>query len=786
MEKKTSKSLQTLLCVIFSFVTIAGMIRIVVHYGTNNTASKLIIILFAVSDIILCVATKMKRVNDCVHGRIYTLVMQICVLTISLCTKEYFFIAIGLLLNAAIICIYEEIALGHFLVFVTLAEYVMYIIVLKLFMKADVSSIVRSVFIGCEVLIAEIMCSVVLKKVNLYRKIIKENSRSSQDMLKVVEMKRVEARNAAAAKSNFLSNMSHEIRTPINAILGMDEMILRESNESNIIEYAGRIESAGNTLLSLVNDILDFSKIESGRMEISCDNYELEGLLDDIYNIISIRTEEKGLNLSFEINESIPRVMYGDALRIKQVIINVLNNAVKYTEKGSIKLKLDWIPVISGVVELIIAVSDTGIGIKKEDQVRLFNSFERVDSEHTKNIEGTGLGMSITRSLLNMMGGDINVESSYGNGSVFTIELEQKAVDHNGIGKFIPQNNTGIKGYKESFTAPEASILVVDDNEMNLMVVKGLLKKTQINIDTALSGMQCIDMVRNKKYDVIFMDHMMPNMDGIETFEKLKIMYDNLSAHAPVVALTANAITGSREMYLEKGFTDYLSKPIKGVQLEAMLMKLLPENKYNITRIERELKPVAAANDGVINKIHGMSYAGDDEALYIETLTTFYKSSPEIMRLLKKYLTESDMKNYTIEVHALKSNARYIGADTLADIAYEHEQSGSVFNDTEIRTGWNTLVEEWEKVQKKIVTEYNITDNEKPVKSTGRILGAAEYDSGIEAVRQALNDFDADKAESILSEMLACELDKTQRSIVTRALEEISKFRYIAAIEILK
>lgn len=380
-------------------------------------------------------------------------------------------------------------------------------------------------------------------------------------------------------KSNFLANMSHEIRTPLNAILGMNEMINRESDDNDIRQYSENIKNAGATLLDIINDILDFSKIESGKMEIIEANYDLGNMLVNLYNIISVRTLSKDLRFSVELDDTIPATYCGDDNRIQQVLINILNNAVKYTKEGSITFKITADSSLTAdneegnLTTLCISVTDTGIGIHEEDIGKLFETFERIDIKNNRTIEGTGLGLSITNNLVKLMHGTIQVESTYTVGSTFTVRIPQKIISDTPIGSFeklINKNKPAISSATYDYVAPKAKILVVDDVKINIQVVKGLLKKHKINVSEALSGKECLEICKNEKFDLILLDHMMPEMDGIETMKILKRDYPDI---CPIVVLTANAISGMKEMYLNEGFDDYLSKPTKPAELNEIILK---------------------------------------------------------------------------------------------------------------------------------------------------------------------------------------------------------------------
>lgn len=392
------------------------------------------------------------------------------------------------------------------------------------------------------------------------------------------------AEQANRSKSDFLANMSHEIRTPLNAIMGLNEMVVRESDSKDIKEYAINIRNASQTLLSLINDILDFSKIEAGKIEIVYNDYNVATFLNDVVNMARIKAEQKELEFIVEVDETIPSVLFGDEVRNRQVIVNILNNAIKYTKEGTVKLKVSG-QKNENDFAMKLEVEDTGIGIKEEDIDKLFNVFQRLEIEKNRNIEGTGLGLAITHNLVEQMNGKIEVYSEYGKGSIFTIYLNQRIIDENAIGDFTTNNfdEEEINGSYKKFIAPKASILVVDDNKMNLMVVKELLKETQISIISCMSGEKCLEIVKKKHFDLILLDHMMPGMDGMETLKRFN-EEEHMCKNVPVIVLTANAIVGAKEEYLEAGFADYLSKPIDVTLLENILIRYIDESKIISTK----------------------------------------------------------------------------------------------------------------------------------------------------------------------------------------------------------
>lgn len=541
---------------------------------------------------------------------------------------------------------------------------------------------------------------------------------------------RVNALNSNRAKSVFLANMSHEIRTPINGILGMNSMILKSTNDDTLREYALNVQSAGHTLLSIVNDILDISKIESGKMQIVESEYELFSVLNDCYNMVASKAEEKALEFKMVVDQNLPSTLIGDEVRIRQVIGNLLSNAVKYTKRGSVTFEMALELAKTGAVisegsrvMLKIKVSDTGLGIRTEDMEKLFQQFLRFDEKKNRTIEGTGLGLNLTRSLVEMMDGDIYVQSEYGRGSTFTVEIPQQVKNAEALGNFAERYRQAIskkEQIREKVYAPKAKILVVDDVRMNLKVVEGLLKETAIQIDSVMSGRAALEHVREKQYDIVFLDHMMPEMDGIETLHRMRAMDDNMSKGKPVIMLSANAVIGAKEGYLKEGFNDYVSKPINEIELFKILKKYLPQELLEDPNAGTESKeaaeetaaPVAdETDDTVLGKLSrvdgldvktGLNYCMNSEEFFLEMLNE-YRSADRGAELDGFFLAK-DWKSYHIAVHALKGNSRTIGATELSKLAEKLEKS-CVAGDTAFVEGhhkemllmYKTLVERLEK-----------------------------------------------------------------------------------------
>ena len=532
---------------------------------------------------------------------------------------------------------------------------------------------------------------------------------------------------ANKAKSDFLAEMSHEIRTPINAVLGMNEMIQRESawaqedippeekEESfrKISTYADDLEDAGNNLLSIINDILDFSKIEAGKLELVENNYELSILISDVSNMISFRVREKGLEYHLDVDERIPELLYGDKVRVRQIITNLLTNAFKYTNQGSIRLIIraeeqSFRP--GGIVTLVITVQDTGIGIHKEDIPKLFTKFQRVDLERNSTIEGTGMGLAITNRLLEMMGGSISVESEYGKGSSFTVRVPQRIVSCEPLGNVRSADPAGGRTghtHKGIFKAPEARILVVDDTRMNLAVTVGLLQRTGIQIDTALSGQDALELLAAKPFDLVLMDQRMPGMDGVETLHRLRETKGSLNAETPVICMTADAIIGAKERYTAAGFTDYIPKPVTGEVLERTIVRHLPAGKVTMLRNSDGQEEAAETRalaerfaplrEGGIDPETGLNYCQRDEALYVSLLQEYVRSSEDYMQSMQTGLEAQDWKTFGIAAHTVKSTSRMIGAEELAGIAAGLEKAANEEDAAFIREGYPGLAESYRK-----------------------------------------------------------------------------------------
>lgn len=640
----------------------------------------------------------------------------------------------------------------------------------------------------------------------------KEKGSSLSKVQEQLQQKNVEleaamnaAEKAEGARDIFLANMSHELRTPINTILGLNELILRESQEEAIKEYARDIRQAGNVLLTLVSDILDFSKLEADKLDLSEGIYDVSSLLNDLINSVSVQLRRKRLDLKLEIAQDIPYKLQGDEIHIRQIISNLLSNAVKFTEKGRVTLYFNWKKISEEEIELDVIVKDTGIGIKEEDIPKLFRAFQRMDSTVRSKDDRTGLGLAITKRLVEMMGGELTVQSVYGKGTAFSFQIRQKVVDFAPLGDFekhYRESLRSIEDYHEKFIAPMGRVLIVDDNAMNLAVAQGLLKGTRLQVDVAASGEECLELIKRKTYHVICMDHMMPVMDGVQTLHAIRALEGNPSRDIPVIALTANAVAGARELYLKEGFQDYLTKPIDADKFENMLIEYLPDNVVYMTHnmnINDAYEEEEAGNELSIresqlylmgfNLRNGLKYMGGDKALYGKVLHDFHSILQEKEEALKDFLKKGDMPGYMIIVHSLKGNARNVGADDLADEAFELEKmakAGQVEDVTvrspilfslmsNMRNSLKVYLDNEEKLA--------VKQEEEEVQEIENIT-EDDWEKALRELADRLDDFDGDTALVRIRELKRFDRPESDKKMLRLCEKAVKDFAYDIALEV--
>lgn len=600
---------------------------------------------------------------------------------------------------------------------------------------------------------------------------------------------REEAMEANQAKSIFLANMSHEIRTPINVMLGMNEMILRESASKEIVQYAESVEKAGRYLLSLINNILDITRIESGKLDITEEKFELRQLIQEIWMIGTKQAEAKKIDFVIEAEEELPKYLTGDVLHTKQVILNLISNAVKYTEEGRVTLEIN----ASGD-QIIFSVKDTGIGIRKEDMDTLFDMFTRVDMKRHRNIEGSGLGLTIAKELCEQMGGQIYAESIYGKGSRFTVCLPLKSTGEEKIGKWNFEESKKVSEDRKRFFAPKAKVLIVDDSQQNLQVLASLLQRTSMQLDKASSGLECIEKVRSKKYNLIFLDYMMPEMDGMETFHKLR--EEENGQEVPIIAITADVSTGIRQKFLSEGFADYLSKPVMWDRLEEILLQLIPANLISREKDAREewqigekqiLELKQKMKQWDIELSEGLRLLSGSISQYrrlAELFVEYYVPNKEqlIQSFERLQQTQNEIKNMTGLLHTLKSNARAIGAIELYELSFTMEKKGKLQDVNYINKAIPLLFFEWDRVVQGIcffikytepfLLKNSAKDNPKQVEKDCFNEGfEKKYKEAKNELLCAIGRYQGKYAEEQIEILLSLEKDADQR----KQLEKIQK-----------
>lgn len=596
-----------------------------------------------------------------------------------------------------------------------------------------------------------------------------------------------QAERANEAKTVFLANMSHEIRTPVNAIMGSTEMILRERDKSEKIEeLAYSIKNASLILISIITEILDFSKIEAGKMSAAENEYEPGILIKDITDSVRDKLKEKNIDLYVNVNETLPKVLRGDEVHVRQVFTNVLNNAVKYTQKGSITVNVDWNQQ-SGMALLRASIADTGVGISEEALPTIFDSFQRADMIKNRTIEGTGLGLAITKRLVESMGGSINVKSTYGEGSVFSFTLFQNVVDYTHTGKLseivIPTKGDDTN---ESFIAPMAKVLAVDDNATNIKVIQGILAMYQIKVDTAMSGKECLEKVAKNHYHLILMDQMMPIMDGIETAEQIRRLPQKDKKNVPIVALTANAIRGTREMFLEKGFQDYLSKPMNINLLENILIKYLPDEFIHfVDKEDPNLKVSKNITIAGVDTQAGIKNYNNSVSRYVQVLKYIYDDGEAQIERMERMIKNEEFEQYTFETHALKGLALGVGANALAEKSKDLEMAVRAGEYEKVKKEAPSLIEEYRMILaniKFVLVDNGIDLGKEEIEVTKGSISSEEEKKALLSLKESLEMLDMTESDKKISELLSVQSTDEKREKYKKIRAAVKEFDYDEAI----
>lgn len=610
----------------------------------------------------------------------------------------------------------------------------------------------------------------------------------------IEEIKRVreQAEQANIAKSAFLANMSHEIRTPMNAIVGFSDIIMEESRGRKVYEYACDIKSSSRNLLALINDILDLSKVESGKMELLLSQYHVKTLVNEVLNMMDMVASRHGLRLLSEFDMSVPCRYLGDEGRIKQILINILNNALKFTKEGYVKIFVAGEPKEEDVEWLSFRIEDTGCGIREQDLAAIFENFRQVDSMRNRSVEGTGLGLSITKRLVELMQGTIEVESVYGEGTAFTVKIPQKIMDKRSLSE-VPEEDVRIEERLEPFLARDCKALVTDDNLINRKVVRTFLQSYGMEIDEADSGMAAIELVRGKRYDIIFMDHMMPVMDGIETVRVIRSECGENGSLPKIIALTANAMDGVRETFLNNGFEDFITKPLDRRRLHEALQRWIPENRRTPSKTwfhdgtanaSRQMEFKDIFIEGIDTDELAGIYSGSVKD-YQELLDLYCLDGKRKLALLRELLEKRDYKTYGIEVHGLKSASANVGAMKLSKMAREHESAVARGDATFVDSHARQLLAEYEE-QIRFIREYLEQGRNKENEGSEREIENAKLLQGIKEALGFLENFRSKQCARKLDDILQYRLRESTKVKLTEIKEQLRLYEDDAAEQLLR
>ena len=906
MQDKRNRSIAKF--ILFIYVLVMSYILL---FQQKVHVSIVLLIFILLSVAILIFLTYHPKVSSKTQGMVLSIFLTVFMTIYSYMADTGYFLQIGMLMVACLVSLYQSIAVSRFLLIYSTIVYLIYLSATGFQMDEEFLLQVLALFMGQIILLMLIRWNKTTERMS------RQKEQSNDDLLRVVEIKKRDAEAASKAKADFLANMSHEIRTPMNAICGMSELLMQTSLTPLGTEYVNTIKSASDNLLNIINDILDFSKIEAGKMELVEQEYNIVSQMNDIQNVVTTRIGEKNIAFVVEVNPEIPVLLYGDDVRVQQVLLNLLTNSVKFTQHGRIMLSFDYKPLGSDQIMLQIKVSDTGMGIKDEDKSKLFTAFTQLDMERNKNIEGTGLGLAITSQLVKKMNGTISLESEYGKGTTFIVEIEQGVRDFTPCAQALTereqkrvliyeeneyykegllhlfeslgiqadtvnavseieaalQNRRGefvlfdyrtamnaIPNLAEKYTdvswiamagindiiqetdevkvqyihkpislysaipllqgedisatrarrsviskfyAPDARVLVIDDNMANLRVAEGLLGQYKVQVVTATGGEETLNILEHdKEYDILFVDHMMPGMDGVELVHRIRETDDDFMKNVPIVALTANAIKGVQDMFFSNGFDDFLSKPIEIKRLGQVMRKWIPIQKQlkkeevdaaeqnpeqNTEKISDE-----AVNEARFSQLFGqvenldieeaLDRCGNDVSILHEVIKIYVSSSKDTLERIKSAYAEQRYRDYATEVHGIKSSSKSIGANILSEAAYKLEVAAKDENGQFVEENHETFMSDYQKLLQAL--RDTLQQFEPPKKQiTKQPIEDGVLQEKLSGIRAAIGEWEAKDAETILEELKGYELGEELETVLSEVAEHLEMFDFDLALE---
>lgn len=900
MQDKRKKSIAKFILAIYIIVM---SYIIVMQKQIHVSIILLLFILFSIA--VLIFLTYHPKVSTKTQGMVLSIFLTVFMTIYSYMADTGYFLQIGMLMVACLVSLYQSIAVSRFLLIYSTIVYMIYLTATSFRMDEEFMLQVIALFMG------QIILLMLIKWNKTTERMTRQKEQSNEDLLRVVEIKKKDAEAASKAKADFLANMSHEIRTPMNAICGMSELLMQTSLSPLGAEYVNTIKSASDNLLNIINDILDFSKIEAGKMESIEQEYNIVSQMNDIQNVVTTRIGEKNIAFIVEVNPDMPVLLYGDDVRVQQVLLNLLTNAVKFTQHGRILLSFDYKAVSKDQILLQIKVSDTGMGIKEEDKSKLFTAFTQLDMERNKNIEGTGLGLAITSQLIKKMNGTITFDSEYGVGTTFTVEIEQgvrdfapcsqalterekkhvhiyeenpyyregllrlftslqiaadvydtmpqlqdalkntdgeyvffdylKAIDavaglaaeltnvswvamagindkiqerqevkiqyiHKPISLYsaIPllqgEDISAIRARRSvisRFYAPDARVLVIDDNMANLKVAEGLLGQYKVQVVTATGGEETLSILEHdKQYDILFVDHMMPGMDGVELVHRIRETEDDFMKNVPVVALTANAIKGVQDMFLSNGFDDFLSKPIEIKRLGQVMRKWIPtgkqlkkeevsdaiteENTGDVSEAEQFAGKFARVEN--LNLTEALERCNQDTSILYEVIKIYVASSGATLERISAAIEGADYKNYATEVHGIKSSSKSIGANILAEAAYQLEMAGKEANVQYIEEYNEGFLIAYRLLLKQLKEALETLEPKKEA-VVKQPIAQELLDAKLSAARAAIGEWEAKTAAEVIEELQGYELSAELEAALPEILEHLEMYDFDLALE---